>query len=156
MDVSLSAPKAEMSIHQFAKITASIRTQPTQWAKLREWLSPHTENLVAALNAFIADAQGNLPPDRNRLVLIADGLEKVTLITRDRNRTNHDEIFIDRSEQLRGLDCHVIYTVPISLALSHRASDLMKIYNCPLLLNRTIMRRGTEQSRLCAGSLKTI
>jgi hypothetical protein len=139
MDISLSDPKAEVSIHQFAKITASIRTQPTQRAKLRDELSPHTENLVAALNTFIADA-------RNRLVLIADGLEKVTLITRDRNRTNHDEIFIDRSEQLRGLNCHVIYTVPISLALSSRASDLMEIYNChPKVLPMVMVRSQDDQ-----------
>jgi hypothetical protein len=129
MEVSLSDPKAEVSIHQFAKITASIRTQPKQRARLRDGLSPHTEHLVMALNAFIADAQNKLPPDKNRLVLIADGLEKMTLLTRDRNQTNHDEVFIDRSEQLQGLDCHVIYTVPISLTLSNRASDLMQIYS---------------------------
>jgi hypothetical protein len=151
MDVSLSDPKAEVSIHQFAKITASIRTQPTQRAKLREELSPHTENLVAALNTFIADAQRKLPPDKNRLVLIADGLEKVTLITRDRNRTNHDEIFIDRSEQLRGLNCHVIYTVPISLALSNRASDLMEIYNCPLQILPMVMVKSRHEQVYEAG-----
>jgi AAA ATPase domain len=146
MDISLGDPKAEVSIHQFAKITASIRTQPTQRARLRDELSPHTENLVAALNTFIADAQKKLPPDRNRLVLIADGLEKVTLITRDQGRTNHDEIFIDRSEQLRGLNCHVIYTVPISLALSSRASDLMEIYNChPKVLPMVMVRSQNQQ-----------
>jgi len=151
MDISLSDPKAEVSIQQFAKVTASIRTQPTQRAKLRELLSPHTENLVAALNAFIADAKLKLPPTQNRLVLIADGLEKVTLITRDHGRTNHDEIFIDRSEQLRGLDCHVIYTVPISLALSSRAADLMEIYHCPLQILPMVMVRSRNDEVHGAG-----
>jgi AAA ATPase domain len=151
MEVSLGDPKAEVSIYQFAKITASIRSQPTQRAKLRELLSPHTENLVKALNMFIADAKRKLPPQQNRLVLIADGLEKVTLITRDRGRTNHDEIFIDRSEQLRGLDCHVIYTVPISLALSSQASDLMEIYNCPLQILPMVMVRSRDNQIHDAG-----
>ena len=41
-------------------------------------------------------------------------------------RTNVDQIFIDRSGQLKGLDCHVIYTVPISLLYSDRANDILE------------------------------
>jgi hypothetical protein len=141
-DISFADPKAEVGIKEFAKITSSIRTQPTQRTKLRELLNPYTEKLVDALNAFIADAKLKLPQDKQRLVVIADGLEKVTLVTKDRGRTNHDEIFIDRAEQLKGLDCDVIYTVPISLVLSSRASDLMEIYSCaphvlPMVMTET-------------------
>jgi AAA ATPase domain len=141
-DVSLTDPKAEVGIKEFAKITSSIRTQPTQRAKLRELLNPYTEKLVDALNAFIADAKLKLPQHRQRLVVIADGLEKVTLVAKDGGRTNHDEIFIDRAEQLKGLDCDVIYTVPISLVLSSRVSDLVEIYGCiphvlPMVMTET-------------------
>jgi hypothetical protein len=129
-DISLQDLKGEMSITAFTKITADIKAQPTQRAKLRELLNPHTETLVDALNEFIADAKCKLPEGRQRLVVIADGLEKITLVTKDGGRTNHDEVFIDRAEQLKGLDCDVVYTVPISLVLSSRASDLMDIYNC--------------------------
>jgi hypothetical protein len=129
-DVTAAEPAVEVGISEFAKITSGIRTQPTQRAKLREVLNPHTETLVNALNQFIADAKKKLPKEKQRLVLIADGLEKITLISKGGGRTNHDEIFIDRSEQLRRLACDVIYTVPISLVLSNRASDLMEIYNC--------------------------
>jgi hypothetical protein len=142
MDISLADPKAEVGIKEFAKITSSIRTQPTQRAKLRELLNPYTEKLVDALNAFIADAKLKLPQDRQRLVVIADGLEKVTLVPKDGGRTNHDEIFIDRAGQLKGLACDVIYTVPISLVLSSRASDLVEIYSClphvlPMVMPKT-------------------
>ncbi|MBW4441385.1 MAG: ATP-binding protein [Plectolyngbya sp. WJT66-NPBG17] len=139
-------PKLEIGIKEFAKITGTIRTQPTQRAKLREILTPYTENLVKALNYFIDDAYKKLPPGKNKIVLIADGLEKITLITKDGGRTNHDEIFIDRSTQLRGLNCHVIYTVPISLVLSSRASDLMEIYNCtPQVLPMVMVRTKDNQ-----------
>lgn len=131
----------ELGITQLAKISTTIRTQPTQRSQLRERLTPYTENLVKALNDFIADATKRLPQGKTKLVLIADGLEKVTLITRDNGRTNHDEIFIDRCEQLKGLNCHVIYTVPVSLALSNRATDLMEIYNCaPQVLPMIMVR----------------
>jgi hypothetical protein len=128
-DISATDPKVEVGVKEFGKITASIRTQPTQRAKLRDLLNPYTEKLVDALNEFIADAKRKLPQDKKRLVVIADGLEKVTLVTKEGGRTNHDEIFIDRAEQLKGLECDVIYTVPISFVLSSRAADLMEIYN---------------------------
>ncbi|MBW4622776.1 MAG: ATP-binding protein [Cyanosarcina radialis HA8281-LM2] len=129
-EIMLDNASAELQIQQFAKIATNIRTQPSQRAKLRQLLNPHTENLVTALNQFIADAKQKLPPGKSKLVVIADGLDKIPLTMRDGGRTNHDEVFIDRSEQLKALDCHVIYTVPISLVLSSRATDLTEIYNC--------------------------
>jgi hypothetical protein len=155
MDVSLTDPKAEVGIKEFAKITSSIRTQPTQRAKLRELLNPYTEKLVDALNAFIADAKLKLPQDRRRLVVIADGLEKVTLVTKDGGRTNHDEIFIDRAEQLKGLHCDVIYTVPISLVLSNRASDLMEIYNCEPQVLPMVMPQ-TQQNEISSPGVEIL
>ncbi|MEM1278930.1 MAG: ATP-binding protein, partial [Cyanobacteria bacterium P01_H01_bin.152] len=52
----------------------------------------------------------------------------------DYGRSNHDEIFLDRSEQLQGLDCHMVYTVPISMVYSNRANDLKEVYGNPELL----------------------
>lgn len=160
-EVNVADLRTEVGIKEIAKFTASIRTQPTQRAKLRELLNPYTEKLVEALNVFIADAKLKLPHDKQRLVVIADGLEKVTLVAKDGGRTNHDEIFIDRAEQLKGLSCDVIYTVPISLVLSSRASDLMEIYCCaphvlPMVMTETrkneINSEGIEILKSIVGS----
>jgi hypothetical protein len=126
-EISFSELSVEAQVNQFAKITSKIRTQKSQRAQLREQLNPYTDNLVDALNEFIAEAKQKLPTERNRLVIIADGLEKIQYIEAD-GRSNHDDIFIARAAQLRSLDCHVIYTVPVSFVLSDRASDLMDIY----------------------------
>jgi hypothetical protein len=133
---------------QFAKITAKIRTQKTQRAELRKKLNPYTEDLVVALNQFIEEAKMRLPKDRNKLIVIADGLEKIQYICQSDGRSNHDDIFITKAPQLKSLACHVIYTFPISLALSTRASDLMDIYGCspdvlPMIGVRS--RQGVEQ-----------
>jgi hypothetical protein len=127
-DISISELSIEAQINQFAKMTSKIRTQKNQRAQLRDKLNPYTESLVDALNLFIAEAKQKLPPERNRLVIIADGLEKIQYIEMADGRSNHDDIFIARASQLRSLDCHVIYTVPVSFVLSDRASDLMDIY----------------------------
>jgi hypothetical protein len=128
-DISVMEPNVGIDAQEFGKITASIRTQPKQRSTLREVLTPYTENLVNALNEFIADAKQKLPQDKQRLVVIVDGLDKLTPTTKSGGRTNLEEIFIDRGEQMQGLLCDVIYTVPISLVLSSRASDLIEIYS---------------------------
>jgi hypothetical protein len=125
--ISIETMSAEVQIQQIVKLTGSIRTQPSMRRRIREQLNPHTEDLIDALNVFIADAKHNLPEGQNKLVVIADSLEKITPIQRENGRNNHEEVYIDRSQQLQALDCHIIYTVPISLVLSQRASDLMEI-----------------------------
>ncbi len=61
--------------------------------------------------------------------MIADNLDRIVPSIQDGGRSNHDEIFIDRSEQLLALNCHMIYTLPISMAYSNRAVDLSNIYD---------------------------
>lgn len=145
-DITFDKLSAEAQIQQLAKVTASIRAQPSQRHQIRQKLNPHTETLIAALNQFITDAKTKLPAGKNKLVVIADGLEKITLISGDNGRSNHDGIFVDRAEQLKSLDCHIIYTVPISLVLSDRASDLMEIYSCaPQVLPMITIRTRDNQ-----------
>jgi len=153
-EINLSNAGAEVGIGDLGKISTSFKTQPTQRAKLRKALNPYTEKLIDALNQFIDDAKQKLPKDKQRLVLIADGLEKVTLITNEGGRTNHEEIFIDRAEQLKGLACDVIYTVPISLALSSRGTDLMEIYNCTLPVLPMIMTHDRRNDDYADGIKK--
>jgi hypothetical protein len=127
LDVSLLAS-------QFAEMTASIRAVPSQRQRIRDLVNPHTVTLVKALNEFIADGKRKLPAGKNQLVVIADNLDRIVPIHDGYGRSNHDEIFLDRSEQLQGLDCHMVYTVPISMVYSNRANDLKEIYGNPELL----------------------
>ncbi len=126
--VELQDLSIETAIPTFAKITANLRSEPTQRAKIRQLVQPHTTTLITALNEFINDAKNHLPMGKTKLVIIVDSLEKITPTIQEDNRTNHEHIFIDRSQQLKGLDCHVIYTVPISLRYSNRAPDLFDRY----------------------------
>ena len=126
--VELEKLGIEAAIATFGKITANLRTEPTQRAKIRQLVQPYTTTLIEALNKFINDAKNHLPLEKTKLVIIVDSLEKVTPTIQEDNRTNHEHIFIDRSNQLQGLNCHVIYTVPISLRYSDRAPDLFDRY----------------------------
>lgn len=134
-EVSLKSLSVEGQIAQFAKLTANLRTEPSQRQKIRTQVNPHTITLIEALNKFIEDAKRHLPSSSSQLVVIADSLDRIVPIAQEDGRSNHEQIFIDRSEQLKALDCHLVYTVPISLVYSNRATDLRGIYgnNAPVL-----------------------
>ncbi len=144
-------------IKYFGKLSAAIRAIPTERHKIRDRINPHTVTLLTALNEFIEDGKRYLT-DGSKLVVIVDNLDRIVPVNRGENRTNHDEIFLDRANQLKSLNCHVIYTIPISMAYSCRANDLRDIYdNDPMVLpmimirnrDRTINPDGME-------SIKTI
>ncbi|MCV3217062.1 ATP-binding protein [Plectonema radiosum NIES-515] len=143
--VSFEKLTIEAKISQFAKLTANLRTEPSQRQKIRERVNPHTITLIAALNEFIQDAKKNLPSGYSQLVLIADNLDRIVPIPQEDGRTNHDQIFLDRSEQLQALDCHLIYTVPISLLYSNRAADLANIYGNTQVLPMIMVQTPDNQ-----------
>ncbi|MEI6065402.1 MAG: ATP-binding protein, partial [Pseudanabaena sp. ELA748] len=132
--ISFEKLSVEAQISEFAKLTASIRAIPSERQKIRELVNPHTITLLKALNEFIDDAKRKLPKDKTHLVAIADNLDRIVPIPQEHGRTNHDEIFLDRAQQLQGLNCHIIYTIPISMVYSSRAADLRDIYGDPQVL----------------------
>ncbi|MEG3862503.1 hypothetical protein [Microcoleus sp. herbarium12] len=114
-----------MQLSQFGKLTANMRTEPSLRQKIREKVNPYTPTLIEALNEFISAAKKKLPAKYSQLAVIADNLDKIVPFSKDGGeRTNLDEIFLDRNEQLKALDCHIVYTVPISMVHSNRAADL--------------------------------
>jgi hypothetical protein len=132
--IQMDSLDVNVLISQFASMTANIRAVPSERKKIRDLVNPHTVTLVKALNDFINDGKTKLPAGKTQLVVIADNLDRIVPIYEDNGRSNHDEIFIDRCDQLKGLDCHLIYTVPIAMVYSNRANDLKEIYGNPDLL----------------------
>lgn len=133
-EVSFETLSLESQIAQFAKLTANVRTVPSLRQKIRDKINPHTTTLIDALNEFIDDAKKKLPDKSSQLAVIADNLDRIVPFSQEGGRSNLDEIFLDRTEQLKALDCHVIYTVPISMVYSSRATELINNYNDPQVL----------------------
>jgi len=139
--------KLETAIGLFGKLSSNIRAIPNERAKIRAKLDPHTVTLLSALNEFIGDGKRHLPTDQSQLVVIVDNLDRIVPINREEKRTNHEEIFIDRANQLKGLDCHLIYTIPISMVYSSRVVDLRDIYdNDPLVLPMIMVEMPDDQT----------
>jgi hypothetical protein len=135
----------ESQISQFAKLTANLRAVPDLRSQIRAKVNPHTVTLIEALNQFITEAKRQLPDGCTQLAVIADNLDRIVPIIQETERTNHEEIFIDRCEQIKALDCHLIYTVPISLIYSKRAIEITNIYDAPQVLPMIMIQTPEEK-----------
>jgi AAA ATPase domain len=143
-EVKFEDLKLEQQIAQFGKITANLRAVPDIRRKIRQELNQNTVSLIDAMNEFIVEAQKSLSGEYNGLVLMADSLDRIVEQTREtgngKTSTNYDEIFLTRSELLKGLKCHAIYTLPISMVYSHRFSQLEDNYSRPDVLPMIMVR----------------
>ncbi len=119
----------ELQISQFAKLTTAVRLEPQKRDQVRKLMRDQTESLEAALNQLIANARQKLPAGKRDLVVMADNLDRITPVDRTDGRTNHDEIFLDRADSLKALNCHTIYTAPVSFVFSASASRLRDEYD---------------------------
>ncbi|MFN6462280.1 MAG: P-loop NTPase fold protein [Nostoc sp. DedVER02] len=141
-EISFDQANIELGISQFAKVTAVMKSSPSTRQKIQQEVEKHTPSLIDELNKFLAEARRKLSDRYSGIVVIADNLDRIGLVfDQASQRSNHDQIFIDRSEQLKRLQCHMIYTVPISMVYSERATILEDrfglIHSLPMIMTHT-------------------
>jgi hypothetical protein len=121
--------KLELS-HGFAKISGILKSSPTARDQIRKLLEPETNNLLNAANDLIGEAVLKLSQqDYSGLVILVDDLDK--MVVRPHNGagcTTAEYLFVNRSAQLTAFACHVIYTMPLSLAYSHQEQAIRQTY----------------------------
>jgi len=101
----------------FASITANIKAASSRRETLRQNLKREISVFIAKLNLLIGEARQSVQNEGYKdLVLIVDGIEKMHYELNAEGHSSHNELFIQHAEQLRSPQCHIIYTVPVSLA----------------------------------------
>lgn len=120
-DVSLSVGIATITTQ--SKDSADLRSQ------LHQYLEPRTKNILDAINEELLEpAIAHLKSlGKAGLVVIVDNLDRVYTTRKLGDRLQPEYLFVDRGEQLKRLNCHLLYTIPLSLVFS---DDL------PILTNR--------------------
>lgn len=116
---------AELSLG-IAKITAQTKDSPKLRGQLRQYLEPRTNGILEAINQeLIARANQELQRrGKQGLVVIIDNLDRVDSRPLPSGRLLPEYLFIDRGEQLRRLNCHVVYTIPLALIFSNESEVL--------------------------------
>ncbi len=129
MGSEVQLKEAEVDV-PFGSLTLEFKNRPTSRQKLREGVERLSTELLGALNELLADANTVLRQDEQHggLVLIVDGLEKISLRQLSDGVSTHDRLFIQRSPQLASIAASTIYTVPISLYYSERAQILEQAF----------------------------
>ena len=122
--IDLSA-EAELSVG-IAKITAKTKESPQLRDQLRQHLEPRTQSILNAINEEILGRAIEELKRRGKkgLVVIVDNLDRVAPRPVPSGRSQSEYLFIDRGSQLRGLKCHVVYTVPLALMFSNEYETL--------------------------------
>jgi hypothetical protein len=137
--MSFEELKAEANLG-FGKLITTLKTIPDQRREIRKKINEKTPSLLAALNEFIDHAQVNLPAQQERgIVLIVDSLDRIPHKD-DGEKQNCREIYINRSTLMRGLRCHVVYTVPVAMVYSDTEADLRENYGSSLVLPMLMVR----------------
>ena len=132
-EVRLSSTEVDIP---FGNLSMEFKNQPNARAKLRERIDSMATELIGAFNTLLQDANAVLRrQDQAGLVIIVDGLEKISLRMLAEHYSTHDRLFIHRSAQLASLSASIIYTVPISLYYSPQVAVLEQAFgefNTPL------------------------
>lgn len=116
---------AEFSLG-LARITARTKESPKLRQQIRQTLEPRTEGILRSINEELLGKANRLLKQQGKkgLVVIIDNLDRISSRQATRDRSLPEYLFIDRGQQLRRLNCHVIYTIPLALIFSNEYQSL--------------------------------
>ena len=108
------------------KVTAKTKDSPKLRSQLRQYLEPRTSSILEAINTEVLGKATQLLKAQGYagLVVIIDNLDRVDSSPKTTGRSQPEYLFIDRGEQLKKLNCHVVYTIPLVLIFSNELSTL--------------------------------
>ncbi len=121
------APEFEFSLPLgIGKVTAKTKDSPRLRSQLRQYLEPRTSGILEAINQQVLErAKEQLKLQGYQgLVVIIDNLDRVDISPKASGRSQPEYLFIDRGEQLKKLNCHLVYTIPLVLIFSNELSTL--------------------------------
>jgi hypothetical protein len=119
-DVSLKFP--------FLEISKIIKQSPQTRKTIRNLLEPKTDNLVNIVNEIIDKAMSQLLPKGYKgFAMLVDEMDKLEVLEKDGSSVAK-RVFLGRQPALTGFKCHLVYTIPISLAYSCHERQLASKY----------------------------
>jgi len=111
------------------RIGLAVKSSPDARATVRKALEPHTATLLKAANDVVGQAVAALDKQgRKGLVVIVDDLDKMITRPHDAGCPTTEYLFVHRSAQLTGLNCHTVYSIPIEIAYSSMEPTIRSRY----------------------------
>lgn len=126
------------------KITAKTKESPQLRSQLRQYLEPRTNNILDAINKELIEPAIVTLKQRGKqgLVVIVDNLDRVDNQPNSTGRSQPEYLFVERGEQLRKINCHLVYTIPLELIFSNELGRLTSRFGIkPKVLPMVPVRR---------------
>jgi len=119
--VGVDTSKREVSLSAgIAELTVTAKNDQGLREKLNQFLGPQKNKLLEMINEeLIEPAIAKLQQiEKKGLVVIIDNLDRIDNRQKSASRSQQEYLFIDQSECLNNLHCHVVYTMPLALKFS--------------------------------------
>ncbi|MEQ8995124.1 MAG: AAA family ATPase [Coleofasciculus sp. B1-GNL1-01] len=102
------------------EITAKTKSDAMMRQRLNQYLGPQKTQLLQIINQeLIEPAIAKLKQQGKKgLVVIVDNLDRIDNSPKPWGRPQQDYLFVDQSECLTKLYCHLVYTMPLALKFS--------------------------------------
>ncbi|BAZ30262.1 hypothetical protein NIES4074_27180 [Cylindrospermum sp. NIES-4074] len=121
-DVGATAEGQKFSLSVgIGEITTRTKSDPTLREKLNQYLGPQKTKLLEAINQeLIEPAIAKLKQQGKKgLIVIVDNLDRIDNRVKSWGRPQQEYLFVDQGEFLTKLNCHLVYTMPLSLKFSN-------------------------------------
>lgn len=131
-DVGFSAEKEKLSLSVgIGEITTKIKSDPRLREKINQYLAPQKIQLLEAINQeLLQPAIAKLKQQgKQGLVVIVDNLDRIDNSPKPWGRPQQEYLFVDQGEYLTKLNCHVVYTMPLSLKFSNDYGTLTQRFH---------------------------
>ena len=108
-----------------ASITAKTKDAPGLRSQLRQFMEPRTNGILEAINheLLLPATKALKTKGQKGLVVIVDNLDRLDN-SKKGDRIQPAYLFVDRGEQLKKLQCHLVYTIPLILIFSNELGQL--------------------------------
>jgi hypothetical protein len=112
--------------YAIGKITGKAKDAPNLRSQIRQYLEPRTNLILEAINKELLAPGIKELKQRHQagLVVIVDNLDRVDISLKPTGRKQPEYLFVDRGEQLKRINCHVVYTIPLVLIFSNNLGQL--------------------------------
>ncbi len=115
-----------------SKFRAQMKLNSNQRQVVRNEITKRTSEFVSHINNFLIAINNAL--GSGKLVVIVDGLEKISYRDYKDGNNSHTEMFVSHAEHLKSLHCHIIYTMPITLAYTYNmCNDFDDMHILPMV-----------------------
>jgi hypothetical protein len=112
-----------------ARLTGQIKTGRAIKTEIRRALDPQISQLIGNVNLLLYAADILIRRQgKQGLVLLIDNLDRIVLRDLGDGRTTHHALYLERGDQMRALRCNIIFTVPISVIYSDKATAVTAIF----------------------------